>query len=166
MNNNDIDEIVNHIYISNWDTSNNPSIYFKNDIKLVITLETRRKPDQIIEFYDNNNIKFIYLYIEDSHNANIYDFFDDTYNIINNYISHHQNVLVHCYAGVSRSSTIILNYMIRKMFERNKSLKNKDSIEIVNYVLYLAREKRNIINPNNNFLNQLVIKTEDYKKHF
>ena len=51
MNKYDIVEIIPHLYICNWDTSNNKDVIIKNNINAVITLETRPKPSEIINFY-------------------------------------------------------------------------------------------------------------------
>ena len=77
--NNDISEIVPHVYISNWYTSNNPDIIKKYNIKGVITIETRPKPQEIIDYYRNNNINFMYIYLPDIEYADISKFFDVSY---------------------------------------------------------------------------------------
>lgn len=53
------------------------------------------------------------------------------------------NVLVHCQAGVSRSATIVIAYIMKK----NK-IKSKAALEFV-------QEKRPIVGPNDGFLEQL-----------
>lgn len=161
--NNDISEIVPHVFISNWYTSNNPEIIKKYKIKGVITIETRPKPKEIIDYYKNNNIKFMYIHLPDFEKADISKFFNSSYNFMNNITNRHENVLVHCYAGISRSSTIILNYMIRKLFENNINMKRENIDNILNYVLYVAKSQRRIINPNQGFINQLKHKILEYK---
>lgn len=161
--NNDINEIVPHVFISNWYTSNNPEIIKKYKIKGVITVETRPKPKEIIDYYKNNNINFMYIYLPDFEKADISKFFNISYNFMSNLTNRHENVLVHCYAGISRSSTIVLNYMIRKFFENNINMKKENIDNILNYVLYLAKSKRRIINPNEGFINQLKNKILEYK---
>ena len=162
--NNDISEIVPHVYISNWYTSNNPDIIKKYNIKGVITIETRPKPQEIIDYYRNNNINFMYIYLPDIEYADISKFFDVSYNFINNFVNKHQNVLVHCFAGISRSATLILNYMIRKLLE-NPSMRNEKVDNILSYVLYHAKGKRRVINPNEGFIKQLKDKILAYKQY-
>ena len=53
------------------------------------------------------------------------------------------NVLVHCFAGVSRSSTIVMSYLMKKLGMTFK--------EVLDYV----RKKRWVVNPNPGFVRQL-----------
>lgn len=112
MRSDDIVQIIPHLYISNWDTSNNPVELKKNNIRAIISIETTLKSHWIIKYYDVNKISHMYIHIGDTPNENISSYFDTTYSFIDYYISRGQNVLVHCMAGISRSSTIILNSMI------------------------------------------------------
>jgi protein-tyrosine phosphatase len=168
MNKNDIDEIFPHLYISNWYTSNNEDVILKNNIKAVITLETRPKPQEIKKFYSMYGIDYIYINIGDMPNENIYKYFNMTYDFIKQYTSNHQNVLVHCYAGISRSASIILNYIIKDTYINNinnMKVYNESPGKIVNYILLYAKEKRYIINPNEGFLRQLIYAASNYKNH-
>lgn len=155
--NNNIDEIIPHLYISNWGSSNDPRKIKENNIKAVITIETRKKPDYILKYYRENNIDFLYLYIDDTPFENISKYFNISYDFIKKYIDKKENVLVHCYAGISRSSTIIFNYMLREYYLNNGS---KCPQCIFKYFLDYSRNKRYIINPNIGFINQLLSYTQ------
>ncbi len=159
MSSEDINEIIPYLFISNWNTSNNPNVIKKYNIKAVITLETIDKPKDIIDFYKNNNIDFMYIRLYDDPNSDISKYFDITYNFIDSHIKQKKNVLVHCMAGISRSTTIVLNYILKKKYELNH-IKNPYIIvdDIINYV----RTKRYIINPNSGFIKQLMIQSKKY----
>lgn len=161
MRDDDINEIVSHVFLSNWATSNNPDMCEKYNIKAVITLVNNPKPFEIMNYYDSNSIDHMHVYIDDIYTANIYKYFDQTYDFIKYHTKHHQNVLVHCAAGISRSATIVLNYMIRNMFE-TQFVKGQDSNSIIQYVLHIAKSRRPIVNPNVGFLKQLFNKTDEY----
>ena len=161
----DIVEIIPHLYISNWFASNNKDIIKEYNIKAVITVETYPKPDDILRYYNQNNIDFMYINLEDSPNANIYNFFDSSYNFIDFHIKHKKNVLVHCYAGISRSATIILNYLCRNLYTYH-NVSNENPINVINHCLTFMRNKRPIINPNTGFLEQLKRKVTEYKIQF
>jgi protein tyrosine phosphatase len=161
---NDIVEVFPHLYISNWYTSNNILELKNNNIKAVITVETRDKPDQIIDDYKNNNIDFKYLFAYDVPSFPIDIYFDDSYEFIDKHIKNGDNVLVHCYAGISRSATIILNYIIRKIYEYNNN-KHLCPCYVLNYGLNIVKNKRDIINPNTGFIKQLLQKTKHYYKN-
>lgn len=161
MSMNDIVEIIPHLYISNWETSNNPYILKKYNIKAVISLETTPKPDYILDYYNKNKIEHMYIYIHDSPDVNISEHFDETYEFIHKHIQKGDNVLVHCMAGISRSSTIILNYMLRISYESGQG--NSCPCNLFKSVLEYARKQRPIINPNSGFQKQLLQKAMEYQ---
>ena len=71
-------------------------------------------------------------------------------------------MLVHCYAGVSRSSAIVLNYILRTFYQNEKPKANPQ--KVLYSVLEFVQRKRSIVNPNQGFLNQLLQKTIQYNK--
>lgn len=76
--------------------------------------------------------------INDFNGVDITKYFDETYEFIEENLKN-SNVLVHCQAGISRSPTIIIAYLMKK---------NKMTfLEALNHVFAL----RNEINPNNGF---------------
>jgi protein tyrosine phosphatase len=159
---NDINEIIPNLFISNWETSNNINIITNYNIKAVITLTSFSKPENVSNFYKNNNIDFLFIRIDDSPSENIYQYFDLTYEMLDKHIKNKENVLVHCMAGISRSSTIILNYMLRKMYM--SSTPNLCPCKMVDTSLQIARNNRHFINPNHGFKTQLTAKCIEYEK--
>ena len=124
----DITEIFRNLYISNWYTSINPDELQKYNIKAIITIETRQKTQDVLNYYRRNNIDYLFLYLNDLSSENISKYFDISYNFIDKHIKTDNNVLVNCYAGISRSSTIILNYIYRNnilQYYRKKCPKHK-----------------------------------------
>ena len=93
---------------------------------------------------NNPNIKIYRYDFQDDYYCNISLYFDE----IGELIDKEKTVLVNCAAGISRSSTIVIAY-IMKYYE----LSLKDTF------LYV-RNKRNIICPNKNFLKYLF----DYER--
>ena len=89
--------------------------------------------------------KFQYHKIElvDKENENIRKYFDETNMFIHNAIINKGNVLVHCYAGISRSSSIIIAYLM------------KHNHMTFNDAFKLIKEKRGNIRPNSGFILQL-----------
>lgn len=131
-----ISYIEDNIYIGNIVAATNDKTLLDNGITAVINLS-----HQSIEYPDN--IKHLDIFIKDSPDVEISNYFDQTYKFIN---KHNKNgkVLVHCYAGVSRSSTIVLYYLMRKY-----------QIDLLE-ALYTVMDKRMVINPNKGFLVQLM----------
>jgi protein-tyrosine phosphatase len=89
--------------------------------------------------------KFKYLNINllDSEKEDIKKYFSQSYEFIDKAIKNNGNVLVHCHAGVSRSSTILIAYIM-------KSQKMK-----LDKILDLMKTKREKVSPNIGFLQQL-----------
>ena len=154
-------EIVPHLFISNWYASNDINFIQNKNIRAVITLENTYKPQYILDYYKNNNIDFMDIGINDDPKENIYQYFDSTFEFINNHIRRGENVLVHCAAGISRSASIIIHYIIRKYFEGN-DLRDVNSSEMLNYIIDEIRKIRPI-NPNRGFVQQLLQAIEKYK---
>ena len=155
----DITKISNNLYISNWYTSINPIELKKYNIKAIITIETRQKTQDVLNYYRRNNIDYLFLYLNDLSSENISKYFDISYNFIDKHIKTDNNVLVNCYAGISRSSTIILNYIYRNNINK---FSNSECVacRIKNIIEYM-RTKRSIINPNPGFIQQII----QYYKH-
>jgi protein-tyrosine phosphatase len=162
---NKIDEIIPNLYLSNWDKSNDVYELEKNNIKAIITIETNFKSKNIINYYKNNNIDYYYLYLNDLPDENISQYFDDSFHFIKNHILNGNNVLVHCRVGVSRSATLVLNYIIRQYY-LNRGDKNVKPEYVVDYAVKLVRSKRSIVNPNPGFIKQLILKAYEYRNGY
>jgi len=157
-------EIIPRLFISNWYVSNDINFIRSKNIRAVITLEKTPKPENIVDYYRNNNIDFMYIPINDSPDENIYQYFDSTFEFIKKHIDRGENVLVHCAAGISRSSTIIIHYIIRNFFQ-NEDLRNVNSHEFLNYIINQIRTIR-AINPNRGFIEQLLSAIQTYKRMY
>jgi protein-tyrosine phosphatase len=81
----------------------------------------------------------MHLPLDDSPNENILKHFEEAHKFINNDVT-----LVHCYAGISRSATIVISYLIKY---HNMSL-----VQALEY----CRSIRPIVNPNKGFMLQLI----------
>lgn len=93
----------------------------------------------------SDKIKYLHLELEDKEDVLLKDRFDETIRFINLALEDPSNrVLVHCNLGISRSTTIILAYLMK----------------IYNATLYEAfkflRHRRPIVCPNMGFLRQLT----------
>lgn len=75
---------------------------------------------------------------------NIKQHFEETYHYIAEKLNQKINVLVHCHAGISRSASIVIAFLMR-----NKSISLEEAFKIV-------KSKRPRIKPNEAFIKQLV----------
>lgn len=131
-------QIIEGIYIGSIGAANNKPALLENKITHIVNLAATVK----CVFPED----FEYLKIDgllDSADADITKHFDKTNNFISEAINNKGNVLVHCHAGISRSSTVIIAWLIK---EKNMSLEE---------ALKLCKSKRNKIQPNSGFIIQL-----------
>ncbi|CAM5106144.1 unnamed protein product [Eretmochelys imbricata] len=82
--------------------------------------------------------------VEDNHKADISSWFMEAIEYIDSVKDCHGRVLVHCQAGISRSATICLAYLMMK-----KRVKLEEAFEFV-------KQRRSIISPNFSFMGQLL----------
>jgi protein-tyrosine phosphatase len=155
-----MDKVSEHLYISDWYSSINPVLLQKNNIKAVLTIETRFKDNETLKYYKDNGIDYLYLYLHDNPQENIDKYFDLSYKFINTHIQRGENVLVNCWAGVSRSTTLVLHYLLKKGYSYNK---NVDPFVMLEYCINNVRKHRPIINPNRGFINQLLNRAVIYQ---
>jgi len=147
----DYNIIVPNLYVSDYTFAINVNALLKNNIKCVISLMNDSMPKYITDSYRYNNIVHYHIIIADDPNSNITQHFDTTFNIIDNFVTNKQNILVHCMQGVSRSPTIIINYLAKKRMQGNyKNLFDKD----IDSIIYYIRNIRSI-NINGGFYKQL-----------
>mmetsp|Transcript_16710 Transcript_16710/g.2726 ORF Transcript_16710/g.2726 Transcript_16710/m.2726 type:complete len:138 (+) Transcript_16710:76-489(+) len=88
-----------------------------------------------------NEFEYTVIRILDEPNARLSAHFRECVDLIHNILSQHRNILVHCFAGVSRSATIVIAYLMRY-----KGMVLRDAILHV-------RSRRPWINPNPGFMN-------------
>ena len=157
-----VDNIIPHLYLTNWKSSNDPNIMERYKIKGVVTLEMMDKHHQTIMYYKQHNIQNLHIRINDTPQEEISKYFDVTYKFINDLINKNENVLVHCRAGVSRSTSIIINYLLQKKYE-NFFLESTPK-QTVDDIIMFVRSKRSIINPNQGFVNQLYSQAYKYSQ--
>jgi len=119
-------------------------------INIVISALTEEEyEDYMIEKEDFEGIEWYRLVLEDDEDEKISAHFFNVYNVIQKAISENKNVMVHCAAGISRSPTLVIAYL---MIENRWTYD-----EAYDYV----RNRRDIIDPNDGFVKQL--KNLEYK---
>jgi len=108
-----------------------------------ILFAQKKKPDK--------QFTILHCTLHDHPKANIMQYFERTNRFIARCIANKEAVLVHCGEGVSRSTTIILAYLLHEKW----TLKN---------AILHVRSKRSVINPNNGFMRQLITYEKDLYK--
>ena len=95
-----------------------------------------------LRYHKNNNFIYKKLNLRDTNDEDLIIFLYDAFNYID---SSKKTIYIYCKKGISRSSSIVIGYLMYK-----NQLKYSDAY---NYV----KSNRKIINPNNNFKEQLMM---------
>lgn len=133
------------VYLSNWEAAVDESLLRKNEIKAVICINQRTKSSKELAKYQRLGIDSYEFALDDVPSAPINLIFDRTYQIMQDYISRGQTVLIHCTAGISRSATIVCMYLMRTY-----------GLTMPQALKYIQK-KRSVANPNPGFRNQLML---------
>ncbi len=131
-------KILQHLYLGSMIEAYDINWLNRNNIKNIVNCSIETPS------YYGNRFNYLNLKLYDHPSQSIRHVLDLTYNFIDRSIEKGENVFVHCVAGISRSTTIILNYIMRKY-----GMKYNDALTFV-------RNKRNIVNPNQGFRDQLA----------
>lgn len=134
-------EIIDNLFIGEWYCSL-PKYINNLDIGVIINVTPIQCLINSCQVHQHSNIKYIQIPVNDC-NTNIIKYFNYTCREIDNALNEGKKVLVHCQAGVSRSPTIVIAYLMYKLHIHFKEAFN------------LVKSKRQIINPNRSFLIQL-----------
>ena len=136
---NSITEVFPNIYIGNLAT-----IY---DKKLLDDLAIKNIISAVAGIDQPYPTNYNYLNIEliDSEYENIVSHFNKSNNFIQKSLDNNEKILIHCICGVSRSATLVIAYLLSIKYN---NLQN---------ILDELRIKRDIINPNDNFIKQLIL---------
>jgi hypothetical protein len=138
--NKNIIKITDKLYISDYYESIKYDDLKNLGIKQILSVGVELPDHKTDEF------KLKHIKIDDHPDVNIMKHFENAYLFIDQGVT-----LVHCYAGISRSASIIISYLMKKY--------NLSYEKAYNYV----KNKRPIINPNRGFKKQLI-QYENYLK--
>ena len=142
-------EIIPNLWLGNIKIAKNKQFFDDNNISIVINCS------RDIPFYSNytNNIR---ISVNDNlkHNeiVRLYKYMDKSSNLIHKELLDNKSILVHCYAGVQRSASIIAAYLIKY---GEMSLKTA--------ILSIKSKRHNAFTPSVNFLEALIQFEKDIK---
>ena len=94
--------------------------------------------------FEDEGIEYLRVSLLDNHGVPIADYFDTTFEAIDKARTAGHYVLVHCEMGISRSSTIVIAYIMRAL-----CISFKDAFDIVKHA-------RSFVSPNIDFIGQLL----------
>lgn len=129
-----MDKVCAGLYIGDLDSARNKHLLDAHKITHIVScIGTQYFAD----------IKYHVINLEDSPDANIYQYLYDAVEFVDDAIAQKGNVFVHCYAGISRSASIVLAYIMAI-----KKYKLADALTAL-------QDARSICQPNSGFMFQL-----------
>ncbi|XP_054165532.1 dual specificity protein phosphatase MPK-4-like [Oppia nitens] len=137
-------QIEDHLYLGNWHSATDQQILATHKIRRVLTITDTPIPD----WKRHTNIEYFHIKLNDMPEEDLLSHFEVTRNVIADGQTNGHNVLVHCHAGISRSSTVVTAYLMNKY--------DKPFVE----ALDMVRIKRPFISPNIGFRDQLRLYEE------
>ncbi|CAG2055027.1 unnamed protein product, partial [Timema podura] len=159
-------KILPHLFLGNQATSADSDALTRHNIQLanapVVLSQTAE--DGEIEyilnvtadlpnvFEDSGTIKYMQIPIADHWSQNLASFFPKAFKFIDEARSNEKGILVHCLAGVSRSVTVTVAYLMYKL-----SLNLNDAFNLV-------RSRKSNIAPNFHFMEQLFCFQQEMAK--
>ena len=126
------------IYLGDYKSAINLEFLKSHSINSVLTLTTQIK----IEYKEEDNIFHKIIPAQDNSNFELTPFFEESFKFIDSALEK-GSVLIHCVCGISRSSAILIGYLMKRYKKKFK--------EISRFV----KKKRDIIYPNKGFVKQL-----------
>lgn len=132
-------EILTYVYLgSAFHAANQRTL---DRLKITALLNVSRNCPNLSEL---GNLHYKCIPVEDSGNADISSWFHEAIEYIDQVKSSGGKVLIHCHAGISRSATICLAYLMT-----TKRIRLDEAYEYV-------KKRRSVISPNLNFMGQLL----------
>ncbi|KAL8100265.1 uncharacterized protein LOC141683475 [Apium graveolens] len=129
-------QIEEGLFVGSIGAANNKSALRSLSITHILTVMSSTPPYP-------DEFKYKIVDVQDRHDVSISRYFDDCFDFIDEAKERGGKVLVHCFAGISRSVTVIVAYLIKK-----RGLRSSEALEHV-------KSKRAIASPNPGFLLQL-----------
>ena len=137
--------IIDNIYLGNHEAASNEDYLKQYSITTVVNCAHQ---DDIVSDY--KDIKFLELNLIDDPVQNLFPKFEVAYKFIKK--NSKNNILIHCYSGISRSASLVIFYLMKE--------KGWDYDTCYKY----AKERRPIVDPNYGFAEQLKDYYDKYIK--
>ncbi|CAG8650943.1 12054_t:CDS:2 [Ambispora gerdemannii] len=107
--------ITNFLYLGDALTAASPQRLRSCGIRYIINISCLdnffEREEQLVEYPGIEPFRYLRIVIQDTYDVDIRQYFDICAKFINMARDEHEKVYVHCYAGRSRSVTIILAYL-------------------------------------------------------
>lgn len=138
LNQNEPVEILKHLFLGSEIHASRKEVLERLGITSIVNVSSN------IPNYFENTFDYKSIPVDDTFNADIGKWFEEAARFIDAVKNSKGRVLVHCQAGISRSATICLAYLISRY-----RLRLDEAYEYV-------KKRRSVISPNFNFMGQLL----------
>ncbi|CAL5977770.1 Dual_specificity phosphatase [Hexamita inflata] len=135
----EMSQVLDFLYLSGIEPATSIKMLQQNNIKFVLNL-----CGDILENGVDPSLQNLVFKVKDLPNENLSDIFYECFSFIERARKLKQNVLVHCHQGVSRSTAVVIGYL---MCVNDLTF---------NEAFAHVRFKRNIVSPNAGFVFQLL----------
>ena len=130
------------LWIGNYESAKETTNLAAHNIRYVVSVMEKGMCKDLDRLYQANGITHLVLDASDVSGYDISKHFPKAIDFIESSIMT-GNVLVHCFAGISRSSTVVLAYMMKTMGRPWREC------------LVLVQKHRSVVNPNHGFQQKL-----------
>lgn len=138
-NNPQVFEILPHLYLSCKKAASNRVSLQNNNISRILNVTSEES-----EYQHLDGFSYFQIAVEDSHEVDMLQYLPKAFAFIEEARLSNEKVLVHCHAGMSRSVTVVIGYLM------------KYNGHTLNTAYDFVRQKKSNISPNFSFLQQLI----------
>lgn len=132
-------QVLKGLYIGDIHSALDQNFHMSRNIMGVIDLTNSSNQTKF-----NRGIKMLRIGLDDNLHSNIKPYLKQTFEFIDSIINQNKAVFVFCRAGVSRSASIVIHYLMKKY-----------SLPYIEAFKYL-KTARNVVSPNSGFEKQLI----------
>ncbi|CAF4069506.1 unnamed protein product [Rotaria magnacalcarata] len=145
--------VLPHLYLGSMKDRTNSTLMVKNKVKRVLCIID--VPDMVIDRDEYKPTHLLNIPAADAQQQDLAQYFEKCIEFIHQARIEHENILVHCQAGISRSATVVVAYVM--------TIGDYD----VEKALQIVKGARGYIHPNPGFLSQLKrYYTNDVKRNW
>eukprot|EP01121_Diplochlamys_sp_Union-15-3_P012318 TRINITY_DN3678_c0_g1_i1.p1 TRINITY_DN3678_c0_g1~~TRINITY_DN3678_c0_g1_i1.p1 ORF type:complete len:156 (+),score=21.12 TRINITY_DN3678_c0_g1_i1:82-549(+) len=131
--------IEEHIYLGSIFNAYNIIDLVNSDIGYIINVGDTKSSAKYPE-----NIKTLYRPLSDFGDSDLVSVFDECFQMFDEAKKNNKKVLIHCMAGVNRSASVLIAYLMQ-----HKKWRLKEALQFV-------KERRSFISPHPGYIRQLV----------
>ncbi len=139
--------IIEGLYLGDYRHASSRSWLKENGMTHIVNCAVEHKN------YFPNDFIYLELKLDDAEDQIIYGSLEKSYLFIKNALERGSNVLCHCHAGISRSSSMVIYYIMKS---RNIPYDT---------AYFYTKHKRHVVNPNKGFIRQLISVTPQVRNN-